>query len=393
MRCYDQRITSKEALYEPDSCERRLLIWSAIFALTALGFWAEANTRLGRTITGIMVAMMGAMLLSNLRVLPFEANVYDSIFRNILPVAIPLMLFRADLLAAFRNGGATVGAFCLGAAGIVAGAFVASWLLPVGEATAVAAGMYTATYTGGSVNFSAMAIAADFNDPTVLTPMIAADIVATNLQTMVLIAMPGIAVVRAWFGYAMPADVEVTQATAAAATAPGPIDLFGAAFAVSVAMLLVYLGAAAADWLGRPALGIVITTVLALLVSNLMKPVVRLMAHDFEIGLVAIFLFLVALAAGADVSALVNTGLQFFMFAILILAVHLLVLAVGGRLLGLDLRSIVIGSTACVGGVTTATAIASAKGWRDLLIPGILASTVGNAVGTLLGVSVWSVLT
>jgi uncharacterized membrane protein len=58
----------------------------------------------------------------------------------------------------------------------------------------------------------------------------------------------------------------------------------------------------------------------------------------------------------------------------------------------LDIRSIVIGSTACVGGVTTASAIASAKGWRDLIIPGIMAGTLGNALGSFLGVWIWSLL-
>ena len=52
----------------------------------------------------------------------------------------------------------------------------------------------------------------------------------------------------------------------------------------------------------------------------------------------------------------------------------------------------VIGSTACVGGVTSAAAIASAKGWRDLIVPGILAGTIGNAFGTRLGVWVWTIL-
>ena len=369
------------------------MIWSIVFGLVAFGFWSEANTRVGRNLTGIIVAMMAAMLLSNLRIMPFESQVYDSIFESLLPIAIPLMLFRADLVVAFRKGGSTVVAFCIGAVGIVIGAFVAAAFIPLGEITAVAAGMYTATYTGGSANFAAMAIAADFNEGATLTSMLAADIIATNLQTMFLIAMPGLAIFRQVFKFTgTGASAGGEDSNIALAKPRGELDLFGAAFAIAVAMLLVYLGAALAQWLQRPPLGIIFTTVFALILSNLLKPVIRLMAHDFEIGLFAIFLFLVALAAGANVSTLVDIGMTFFLFAMLILLVHMVFIVVVGRLFGLDLRSIIIGSTACIGGVTTASAIASAKGWRDLIIPGILAGTIGSSFGTLLGAWVWKML-
>ena len=76
----------------------------------------------------------------------------------------------------------------------------------------------------------------------------------------------------------------------------------------------------------------------------------------------------------------------------ILLVVHTIFLLIVTRIFGFDLRSVVIGSTACIGGVTTAAAISTAKGWRDLIVPGILAGTLGNALGTFLGVLVWSVL-
>lgn len=378
------------SLVDPDAT---FLLWAVVVALVGFGFWSEKNTRAGRIITGIIVSMMSAMLLSNLRVIPFASPVYDSIFESILPLAIPLMLFRADLLEAFRTGGATVVAFGIGAVGIVVGAFVATLLIPLGESSAIAAGLFTATYTGGSANFAAVAIAADFNDGTTLTSMVAADIVATNLQTMLLVALPSVVVIRRLFGFedAVPAETPKPAAEVEVVHDRGA-DLAGAAFAIAIAMLLVFLGAQTARWLGAPPLGIVFTTVYALIVSNLMKPVVGIMSHDFDIGLFFIFLFLVALAAGANVTAMIESGLAFFMFAMLMLLVHTAFIVLVSRLFELDLRSVVIGSTACVGGVTSATAIASAKGWKDLIIPGIMAGTIGNSFGTLLGVWVWSAI-
>ena len=370
-----------------------MLLWSVLVAIVAFGFWAEKNTAAGKLITGIIVAMMTAMILSNIRVIPFEAAVYDTIFKSILPVAIPLMLFRTDLVAAFRYGGKTLLAFGIGAMAIMFGAIVAAFVVPVGDITALTAGLFTATYTGGSANFAATALAAGFNDGSLLTPLIAADIVATNLQTMLLVMLPGLAMMQRFFG---PAPVIETKEPVAVELEPesksGAFKLPGLALALALALFLVYLGNVTAEYAGQPSYGIVFTTAYALLVSNFLKPVVRAMAYDFEIGLFFCFLFLVALAAGANLSTLVDYGLRFFLFAMLMLTIHTTLIILIGRIVGLDIRSVVIGSTAGVGGITSAAAIASAKGWRDLIIPGVMAGTIGNALGTFLGVLIWRLL-
>ena len=85
------------SLVSPDST---FLVWSLVVAIVGFGFWAEKNTAVGRYLTGIIVAMSLAMLVANLRILPFESPVYTSIFDSLLPLAIPLMLFRADVMDA-----------------------------------------------------------------------------------------------------------------------------------------------------------------------------------------------------------------------------------------------------------------------------------------------------
>ncbi len=370
------------------------LLWSLLVGLVAFGFWSEQNTRVGRTITGVIVAMAAAMFLSNVRVLPFASPVYDSIFHYLLPIAIPLTLFRADLVEALRKGGATVAAFGIGCVGVIIGVFVATLVVPLGEISSMVAGLYTATYTGGSANLAATAIATDFVDsyPSELTALVAADVVATNIQTLAIVALPSIAILRRLFAYDdSTTSHEAAQDSVKPFTAK-KIDLTGAMLALSVAMALVYLGKITAAEFDQPTMAIVYTTVYALIISNFFKPLVRRMSLDFELGVVLLFLFLVALAAGADIAVLVRTGVAYFAFAIVVLAIHTVIIVAVAKLFRLDLASVVVGSTACIGGVTTAAAIASAKGWKHLIIPGILAGTLGNAIGTLLGVWVWTFL-
>ena len=76
-----------------------------------------------------------------------------------------------------------------------------------------------------------------------------------------------------------------------------------------------------------------------------------------------------------------------FVFAALILTVHLIFLLGAGKLFKLDLAEIVIASNANMGGPTTAAAMAVARNWRGLVIPAILCGTLGYAVATFIGVA------
>lgn len=380
------------SIISPDSST---LLWAVIMALAAFGFWAEQHTKFGRLMTGVIMSMMAAMLLANLKIIPTEAMVYETIYSRILPLSIPLLLFRANLTTALRDGGPTLWAFGIGSAGIVLGVFIATALVPLGDLSAVAAGLFTATYIGGSANLAAVAIATEFNQGSTLTAMVAADVIATNIQTMVLIALPGLAFIARIYG------TRDTSSGPKPVSSPKPfvlnhLNMAGASLALAVAFGLVAIGDGVAKMAGMDSIGILVTSALAILVANLAQPLVKRMSGDFEIGTFLIFLFLIAVAAGADIWILIDTGPVFLIYVGIVLTVHTLFLLLVARLIRplvvLDIRSLVIGSTACVGGITTASAIASAKGWRDLIVPGIMAGTIGSAVGSFLGVWVWSLL-
>ena len=45
-----------------------------------------------------------------------------------------------------------------------------------------------------------------------------------------------------------------------------------------------------------------------------------------------------------------------------------------------------VASNANVGGASTAAALAIAKGWESLVVPGILVGTLGNVIGNIVGI-------
>ena len=100
------------------------------------------------------------------------------------------------------------------------------------------------------------------------------------------------------------------------------------------------------------------------------------------------FIFLATIGARADVWKLVQIAPILFVVALIIVSVHLLLLLPLGRLFKLDLGEILMGSAVCIGGPAMAPAIASAKGWNHLMVPGVLAGSFGYAIGSFIGMSV-----
>ena len=81
--------------------------------------------------------------------------------------------------------------------------------------------------------------------------------------------------------------------------------------------------------------------------------------------------------------------IQLIALVVILLSIHLLVLLGVGRLFRLTLPELVTASNAAILGATTAPALAAARGWHDLVTPGVLVGVLGYALGTLLGTAVF----
>ena len=80
-----------------------------------------------------------------------------------------------------------------------------------------------------------------------------------------------------------------------------------------------------------------------------------------------------------------TAGPTLFLFALISVAPHGLVIFGVGRLLRLDAGTLAVASQANIGGAAAAVAIASAGGYGDELLPGIVVALAGYAVGNYLG--------
>lgn len=81
---------------------------------------------------------------------------------------------------------------------------------------------------------------------------------------------------------------------------------------------------------------------------------------------------------------LVHTSIQIF--------THFIFLYVVGKKMKIPLREIVLASNANVGGPTTASAMASNKRWKELVLPALLTGVFGLAIATQIGVVIFALL-
>ena len=362
-------------------------IWAMLIGIAAFGFWCE-RFPWGRKYSGVMLLITLAIVLANLRIIPTSAPAYGVVWDYLVPIAIPLLLLQADLKRIVREAGPTLIAFIIGSASVVAGVIVAVSLIDLGPNEAEMAGIFTGTYIGGSLNFAAVAEATNMQDSTSLAAAVAADNVITNLHFLVIIAVPGIA----WMAKRYPTHhMDNAQAFDASSGSPhriADLDIAGLLGALAVAFLLAAIGNVIAGKAGYPQFSILVITALALAVATLLPAHVEKLSGYREAGNALMFIFLATIGASADIWQLIEIAPIYFVFATLIVLVHLAILFAVGLVLRLDLAELAMGSAVCIGGPASAAALASAKGWRDLLIPGVLAGSFGYAIGSFIGVTV-----
>ena len=384
-------------LISPDN---NFALMAVLFIIAGVSFLAE-RTRVGSHLTGAVIAILTAIAAANLRIIPHSAPAFDFVFSYFVPVLIPLFLFKANLRHMIFETTRMTGAFLIASAGTVIGVIIAVSLLDLGSLASAAetdpalreagiAGLFASTYIGGSVNYAALGeITRLMTDSSFFSAATATDNLFSAVFLSVLALLPG----TRWLARRFPSHVHGEEQ--ARKDSRERISAASLTLAMAAAIGFVAIGDAVTGLIGIPSLRYAVITTLVVAIATAFPGWMERLHGGFELGVGLAFVFFAAIAAGANLTAMVQIAPLLIVLVVILLSIHLVVLLGVGRLCKLTLPELVTASNAAVLGATTAPALAAARGWHDLVTPGVLVGVLGYALGTFIGTAIfhlWALL-
>ncbi|MDX1646294.1 MAG: DUF819 family protein [Longimicrobiales bacterium] len=382
-------------------------VFFVLAAVVAVAVALEIRSKLFRALGSALVGILLGMLLSNTGVIPGESPAYDFLAGPAVSAGIILILLTVDIRSVAKAGPKMLAAFVVGGVGSALGASAAALLLAdaIGPETWKLAGQYSATYTGGGVNFAAVGAALETSGE-LFAAGIAADVTMTAIWMAICLTVP---ILFAGSGEEDPdphLEVAGDYATQSGVgeglegepapslhkmlySSVGSIELHDLATMAALVLGTLWIS----DWLAilfAPVPSVLFLTTITLVLAQI--PAVSGLRGTGVIGNYLVLVFLASNGAMSVLANIVVIGPPIVYFAALTVGIHGVVIFGVGRLVGLDLKTLAVASQANVGGPASAMALATARGYTDRLLPGVAVGLLGYAAGNYLGLGVAAVL-
>ncbi|MEZ5758750.1 MAG: DUF819 family protein [Emcibacteraceae bacterium] len=366
-------------------------MWAVVLLMVGLVLRLE-KTELGQKISATIMILVTGAVLANFNIISPSNNVFGAINSTGVPVAIVLLLFNANLKKIFMESGWTLVAFSFGAFGTFLGVLLGITLLPLGEKTPELAGIFSATYIGGSVNFVGVSNAIGFDDSNLLAASVAADNVVGTLFMVLLLAIPSMKFMAKTFGYDAGGTKYLDDQSELEEEAEKPFSIERAILSLGISFLIVWISGAISDLIGFQAAQLLILTAITVAMATAFHEKVSGLVEAFPIGIAVMYMFLFMIGSGVDILTMIESGMLLALFAFIILATHLVTILTLSKLFKIGLPEVLVGSNACILGPPTAAAMAGAMGWRTLVTPAVLTGTFGYATANFVGVTLYGML-
>ncbi len=373
-----------------------VLVLFALAAVVLAALWLEAHVAPFRKIGAAATAILLALTLSNLGVIPGESPVYDFMLGRAVIAGIILILLSVSLSSIREAGAPMLAAFGIGAVGSALGAVIMAYavMAGIGPDAWKLSGQFAATYIGGGMNFAAVGQQLGTRSD-LFTAGIAADVIVTAVWLVACLVIPELFARRG-----RPADRarSAFAAPVAAEPAPDPFALDAQLQSSGVALRLTDFAGLASLTLGIMWLSDILAslvpavpkliwlTSVVLLMAQL--PLIRRLSGGVVIGNFLLLLFLASNGAKSVIAHIVQVGPAIFWFAAGTVAIHGLVIFGIGFALRIDGDVLAVASQANVGGSTTAMALAGARRRTELILPGVAVGMLGNALGNYAGIAI-----
>ena len=393
------------------SADNSWALFAILAAIATLAIYLEQKTKIGSKLTGCVMALIGAMILSNTGIIPLDAAAYDFVWDYIIPLSIPMLLFNADIRKIGRESGRLLIIYLISGFGTIAGGILAYNLLKGSfEGLGSVLPMMIGTYTGGSVNLAAMSDVYNVGGELVSSSVVA-DNLLMALYFFALIAAAGSKFFLKRYRHPLIDEHDGGGGAGAGGAATywkaKEVSLKDIAFCLALSLVIVAVSVKIAGLLGGliPTSNFVLSlingllgnqyliiTTLTMIIATLFPRQVGSIPGAQEIGTYLIHIFFAVIGVPASIYMIVTKAPLLLLFCGLIVLTNMIVSFLFGKLFRFSLEEIIIASNANIGGPTTAAAMAIAKGWNALIVPAILVGTLGYVLGNYYGIFAGTVI-
>lgn len=385
-----------------------------------LSIFLEHKYKWASKVSGAIIALIFGLLATNLKIVPVDTPVWDAVWTYILPIAVTLLLFQADMRKIIKESGRLFGIFNISAVGTLLGAIVATILF----STLVpelykAAGVMTGSYIGGGVNFVALTKIFEVSE-SIIGSLTVADNLNMALAFLILLSIPTWAFFKKHFTHPYEDELanleksakEDEKTKAAQFWKRKEIALLDIAASLAAAIAIVFVAVKITGWvksiIPSDAKGFklilrlifgqiyLIIPIITLTIATLFPNSLPKIPGANEIGMFFIYMFFVVIGIPASIGEVITKAPILLAFCLVMALINIIFTLGIGKLFKFSVEECVIASNANLGGPSTAAGMAIAKGWQKLIVPAILVGIwgyiIGNYLGTFIGYLLKSIL-
>lgn len=401
-----------ETLIQADD---HLALWTFVLVAATSAIFIEQRCKWASKVPGAVIALLIAIAASNLKIIPTDAPTYDIVWGYIVPLAIPLLLFKTNIQSLIKESWKLLLLFLISSMATMIGTVIAFLALRryIPELDKIS-GMISASYSGGGVNYAAMSAKLEPSES-----INAATIVADNMMMafyfLILIGLAGIPIIRRIWGSPHTDEIEKDPEMQSSRTLseaywkPNLISLKDIAICLASSMLIVLISfklsallkallGTSDNIIGDLIISLItdkylLLTTITFIVASIFRNSFEKLNGSQELGTYCIYLFFVVIGIPASIGLIVTKAPLLFVFVFIIAMVNLAITMGIGKLFKFSVEEVVLACNANIGGPTTAAALAISKGWTKLVGPILVIGTVGYVIGNYVGTIIYFIVT
>ena len=348
----------------------------------------------------VVIAYVFGLILGNVGILPEASDTIQNYLTMIsIPLAIPLLLFSANVKAWFRMAGSTLMSMIAALIAVIVVVFSGYLIFRSGdlENTWKISGMLVGVYTGGTPNLASLKMMLDV-PPDLYIVTHTYDMILSSIYLLFLITLGK--TVFSVFLKPFPfknTDSEITMAQLDGRDPYKGIFKKRTLMSLSKALgwsivIFAFAGAASLLFSDKYQAVVVILLITTLGIAFSLNPRINRMEKTFELGMYFILIFSLVVASMADFSDFSAANNYLFVYITYVVFGTLIIHFILARLFKVDTDTLMVTSAAFICSPPFVPVIASAIRNKQVVISGLTVGIMGYAIGNYLGYFIAQVL-